>query len=182
MSEMREDVLKVLISEEEIKRRVKELGKQITEDFAGKDIVVVSVLKGSVMFMADLLREIDVHTEIDFMVCSSYGSGVVSTGAVKMLKDIFLPIEGRDVIIVEDILDTGKTLHYIKDYLWARKPNSIQICTLLDKPERRQADINADYIGFVVPDEFVIGYGLDYDEHYRNLPYIGVLKPSVYSE
>ena len=182
MSEMREDVLKVLISEEEIKRRVKELGKQITEDFAGKDIVVVSVLKGSVMFMADLLREIDVHTKIDFMVCSSYGSGVVSTGAVKMLKDIFLPIEGRDVIIVEDILDTGKTLHYIKDYLWARKPNSIQICTLLDKPERRQADINADYIGFVVPDEFVIGYGLDYDEHYRNLPYIGVLKPSVYSE
>ncbi len=182
MSEMREDVLKVLISEEEIKRRVKELGKQITEDYAGKDIVVVSVLKGSVMFMADLLREIDVHTEIDFMVCSSYGSGVVSTGAVKMLKDIFLPIEGRDVIIVEDILDTGKTLHYIKDYLWARKPNSIQICTLLDKPERRQADINADYIGFVVPDEFVIGYGLDYDEHYRNLPYIGVLKPSVYSE
>ncbi len=182
MSEMREDVLKVLISEEEIKRRVKELGKQITEDYAGKDIVVVSVLKGSVMFMADLLRGIDVHTEIDFMVCSSYGSGVVSTGAVKMLKDIFLPIEGRDVIIVEDILDTGKTLHYIKDYLWARKPNSIQICTLLDKPERRQADINADYIGFVVPDEFVIGYGLDYDEHYRNLPYIGVLKPSVYSE
>ena len=101
---------------------------------------------------------------------------------IKMLKDIFLPIEGRNVLIVEDILDTGKTLHYIKDYLWARKPSSIRICTLLDKPERRQAEINADYIGFVVPDEFVIGYGLDFDEHYRNLPYIGVLKPSVYSE
>ena len=182
MSAMRDDVLRVLISEEEIERRIEELGKQITEDYAGKDIVVVSVLKGSVMFMADLLREIDTHTEIDFMVCSSYGSGVVSTGAVKMLKDIFLPIEGRDVLIVEDILDTGKTLHYIKDYLWARKPSSIRICTLLDKPERRQAEINADYIGFVVPDEFVIGYGLDFDEHYRNLPYIGVLKPSVYSE
>ncbi len=177
---MNDDVLKILISEEEIEKRVKELGRQISDDYAGKSLVVVSVLKGSVMFMADLLRALDIHTEIDFMVVSSYGSGVVSTGAVKMLKDIFLPIEGRDVLIVEDILDTGKTLHYIKDYLGARKPNSIRICTLLDKPERREADIVADYVGFNVPDEFVIGYGLDYDEHYRNLPFIGVLKPEVY--
>ena len=177
---MNDDVLKILISEEEIEKRVKELGRQISDDYVGKSLVVVSVLKGSVMFMADLLRALDIHTEIDFMVVSSYGSGVVSTGAVKMLKDIFLPIEGRDVLIVEDILDTGKTLHYIKDYLGARKPNSIRICTLLDKPERREADIVADYVGFNVPDEFVIGYGLDYDEHYRNLPFIGVLKPEVY--
>ena len=177
---MNDDVLKILISEEEIEKRVKELGRQISDDYVGKSLVVVSVLKGSVMFMADLLRALDIHTEIDFMVVSSYGSGVVSTGAVKMLKDIFLPIEGRDVLIVEDILDTGKTLHYIKDYLGARKPNSIMICTLLDKPERREADIVADYVGFNVPDEFVIGYGLDYDEHYRNLPFIGVLKPEVY--
>ncbi len=177
---MYDDVLKILISEEEIEKRVKELGRQISDDYAGKSLVVVSVLKGSVMFMADLLRALDIHTEIDFMVVSSYGSGVVSTGAVKMLKDIFLPIEGRDVLIVEDILDTGKTLHYIKDYLGARKPNSIRICTLLDKPERREADIVADYVGFNVPDEFVIGYGLDYDEHYRNLPFIGVLKPEIY--
>ena len=177
---MNDDVLKILISKEEIEERVKELGRQISDDYAGKSLVVVSVLKGSVMFMADLLRAMDIHTEIDFMVVSSYGSGVVSTGAVKMLKDIFLPIEGRDVLIVEDILDTGKTLHYIKDYLGAREPNSIRICTLLDKPERREADIVADYVGFIVPDEFVIGYGLDYDEHYRNLPFIGVLKPEVY--
>ena len=174
------DVLKVLISEEELQTRIKELGKDITEDYKGKEIIVVSVLKGSIMFMADLLRRIDTHVEIDFMVVSSYGSGVVSTGAVKMLKDVFLSIEGKDVLIVEDILDTGKTLHYIKDYLAARKPSSIKICTLLDKPERREADIAADYVGFIVPDEFVIGYGLDFDEKYRNLPYIGVLKPSVY--
>ena len=174
------DVLKVLISEDDLQTRIKELGKEITEDYKGKDIIVISVLKGSIMFMADLLRSIDTHVEIDFMVVSSYGSGVVSTGAVKMLKDIFLSIEGKDVLIVEDILDTGKTLHYIKEYLGARKPSSIKICTLLDKPERREADITADYVGFVVPDEFVIGYGLDFDERYRNLPYIGVLKPSVY--
>ena len=174
------DVLKVLISEEELQARIKELGKEITDDYAYKDLVVVSVLKGSIMFMADLLRRIDTHVEIDFMVVSSYGAGVVSTGAVKMLKDVFLSIEGKDVLIVEDILDTGRTLHYIKGYLGGRKPNSIKICTLLDKPERREADIAADYVGFVVPDEFVVGYGLDFDERYRNLPYIGVLKPSVY--
>ena len=174
------DVLKVLISREELQTRIKELGQEITKDYEGKELVVISVLKGSIMFMADLLRNIDTHVEIDFMVVSSYGAGVVSTGAVKMLKDVFLSIEGKDVLIVEDILDTGRTLHYIKDYLDARKPNSIKICTLLDKPERREADITADYVGFTVPDEFVIGYGLDFNEKYRNVPYIGVLKPSVY--
>ena len=171
-----QDLLKVLISEEELQERIIELGKEITDDYSGKDLVVVSVLKGSIMFMADLLRRIDTHVEIDFMVVSSYGAGVVSTGAVKMLKDVFLSIENKDVLIVEDILDTGRTLHYIKDYLGGRKPNSIKICTLLDKPERREAD----YVGFIVPDEFVVGYGLDFDERYRNLPYIGVLKPSIY--
>ena len=175
------DVLKVLLTEEEIHKRVQELGQQLSLDYSGKDVVVVSVLKGSIMFMADLLRAYKNHVEIDFMVVSSYGAGVVSTGAVKMLKDVFLSIEGKDVIIVEDILDTGRTLHYIKDYLGARKPNSIKICTLLDKPERREADIEAEYVGFVVPDDCVVGYGLDYDERYRNLPYIGVLKPSIYN-
>lgn len=174
------DVLKVLITEDELRKRVYELGDQLTKDYSGKDVVVISVLKGSIMFMADLLRAFNNHVEIDFMVVSSYGAGVVSTGAVKMIKDVFLSIEGKDVLIVEDILDTGRTLHYIKEYLQGRKPNSIRICTLLDKPERREADISADYVGFTVPDEFVIGYGLDFNEKYRNLPYIGVLKPSLY--
>ena len=174
------DVLKVLITEDELRKRVYELGDQLTKDYSGKDVVVISVLKGSIMFMADLLRAFNNHVEIDFMVVSSYGAGVVSTGAVKMIKDVFLSIEGKDVLIVEDILDTGRTLHYIKEYLEGRKPNSIRICTLLDKPERREADISADYVGFTVPDEFVIGYGLDFNEKYRNLPYIGVLKPSLY--
>ena len=174
------DVLKVLITEEELRKRVYELGDQLTKDYSGKDVVVISVLKGSIMFMADLLRAFNNHVEIDFMVVSSYGAGVVSTGAVKMIKDVFLSIEGKDVLIVEDILDTGRTLHYIKEYLQGRKPNSIRICTLLDKPERREVDISADYVGFTVPDEFVIGYGLDFNEKYRNLPYIGVLKPSLY--
>ena len=178
---MRDDILKTLITEEELKARVRELGRQISRDYEGREIILVSVLKGSVIFMADLMREIENHTEIDFMVVSSYGSGTVSTGAVKMLKDIYVNIEGKDVIIVEDILDTGKTLFYIRELLKARRPNSIKICTLLDKPERRAADINADYSGFVVPDEFVVGYGLDFDERYRNLPFIGVLKSSVYS-
>ena len=166
------DVLKVLITEDELRKRVYELGDQLTKDYSGKDVVVISVLKGSIMFMADLLRAFNNHVEIDFMVVSSYGAGVVSTGAVKMIKDVFLSIEGKDVLIVEDILDTGRTLHYIKEYLQGRKPNSIRICTLLDKPERREADISADYVGFTVPDEFVIGYGLDFNEKYRNLPYI----------
>ncbi len=179
---MKDDILEILVTEEQLRDRVRELGQQISRDYAGREVILVSVLKGSVVFMADLMREIDLHTEIDFMVVSSYGSGTVSTGAVKMLKDIYVNIEGKDVIIVEDILDTGRTLHYIMELLQARRPRSIRICTLLDKPERRAAPVNAEYAGFTVPDKFVVGYGLDYDERYRNLPFIGVLKASVYMD
>ncbi|MEG0833494.1 MAG: hypoxanthine phosphoribosyltransferase [Oscillospiraceae bacterium] len=179
---MHNDVLKVLLSKEEINERVTEIGAKITEDYKGTDLVVVSVLKGSVIFVSDLIRTIDLHTEIDFMVVSSFQGGVVSTGAVKIMKDIDIPIENRDVLIVEDILDSGKTLEYITEILKGRDPKSLRICTLLDKPSRRMSSVKADYVGFVVPDEFVIGYGLDYEEKYRNLPYIGVLKPCVYSD
>ncbi len=178
---MHNDVLKVLLSEEEIATKVKELGKLISADYEGKIPLVVSVLKGSVVFVSDLIRSLDVNTEIDFMVVSSFTGGVVSSGIVKIMKDIDIPIENRDVLIVEDILDSGLTLEYITGILQDRNPSSIRIATLLDKPTRRKSSIKADYVGFEIPDEFVIGYGLDYDEHYRNLPYIGVLKPSVYS-
>ena len=172
---MREDVLKVLVSEEEIREKVKEMGRRITEDYKGKNLLLVTVLKGAVVFLADLMREIDVPAEIDFMVVSSYGSGVKSSGVVKIVKDLDTPLEGKD------ILDSGLTLSYLKEILEGRGPRSIQIAALLDKPTRRKVDLKADYIGFSVPDEFVIGYGLDYDEKYRNLPYIGILKPEVYS-
>ncbi len=179
---MQEDILRVLISEEEIHQAVEKLGKQISQDYQGKDLLMVSVLKGSIVFMADLMRAIDCKVTIDFMSVSSYGSGVKTSGVVKILKDLDVPLEGRDVLIVEDILDSGKTLSYLVDVLTQRNPNSIRIATLLDKPERREADIHSDYFGFHVPDEFVVGYGLDYAEQYRNLPYIGVLKPQVYSK
>lgn len=179
---MRDDVLETLVSQEELSARCKELGRQITEDYAGKELCVISLLKGAVIFMSDLLRCIDLYTQIDFMVVSSYGKGTVSTGAVQILKDVDINIEGKDVLIVEDILDTGKTLHYVMQLLQARQPASIRICTLLDKPERRIADVHADYVGFDVPDKFVVGYGLDYAQSYRNLPYIGVLKASVYTK
>lgn len=178
---MHSDVLKVLISEEEIAEKVAEIGTQISKDYAGKTPVVISVLKGSFVFMADLIRAIDVKTEIDFMVVSSF-DGIVSTGAVRIIKDIDISVEGRDVLIVEDILDSGLTLEYLTEIFKGRDPASLRIATLLDKPSRRKANILPDYIGFTIPDEFVIGYGLDYNEHYRNIPYIGVLKPSVYSE
>lgn len=178
---MHEDILKVLLSEEALSQKVKELGKRISEDYNGKNLMMVSVLKGSVVFMADLMRAIDIPCEIDFMCVSSYGSGAKTSGVVKIVKDLDISLEGQDLLIVEDILDSGLTLSYIKSILLKRSPNSIKLCTLLDKPERRQADIVADYIGFSVPDEFVVGYGLDYAEHYRNLPYIGILKPQVYT-
>lgn len=178
---MHEDVLKVLLTEEQINQKVRELGEQITNDYVGKDLIIVSILKGSVVFVADLMRAIDIHTEIDFMVVSSFSGGVVSSGAVKIIKDLDIALENKDILIVEDILDSGKTLEYITEILMARDPASLKICTLLDKPSKRQVEIKPDYVGFVVPDEFVVGYGLDYDEHYRNLPYIGVLKPCVYS-
>ena len=179
---MKEDILKVLLSEDDIAARVAEIGAQISRDYAGKRLVMVSVLKGSVVFMAELMRAVTVPAEIDFMCVSSYGSGVKTSGVVKIIKDLDNDLAGMDLLLVEDILDSGMTLEYIKKLLLGRNPNSIKICTLLDKPERRKADVAADYKGFEVPDEFVVGYGLDYAEKYRNLPYIGVLKPSVYGE
>ncbi|MFA9380341.1 MAG: hypoxanthine phosphoribosyltransferase [Acetanaerobacterium sp.] len=178
---MKEDILKILITEDEISASVREMGRRISEDYRGKNLLLISILKGSVVFMADLMRAIDIHARIDFMSVSSYGAGTRSSGVVKIVKDLDMPIEGFDVLIVEDILDSGMTLSYITELLEARDPASIRICTLLDKPERRKADIRADYVGFEVPDEFVVGYGLDFSEKYRNLPYVGVLKPEVYS-
>ena len=178
---MKEDVLRVLLSEDEIREKVRELGGKITADYKNSNLMLVTVLKGAVVFLADLMRQIDVPAEIDFMVVSSYGSGVKSSGVVKIVKDLDVPLAGKDILIVEDILDSGLTLSYIKELLESRGPRSIRIATLLDKPSRRKVDLQADYIGFSVPDEFGIGYGLDYDEKYRNLPYIGILKPEVYS-
>ena len=177
---MKEDVLRVLLSEDEIREKVRELGGKITADYKNSNLMLVTVLKGAVVFLADLMRQIDVPAEIDFMVVSSYGSGVKSSGVVKIVKDLDVPLAGKDILIVEDILDSGLTLSYIKELLESRGPRSIRIATLLDKPSRRKVDLQADYIGFSVPDEFVIGYGLDYDEKYRNLPFVGVLKPEVY--
>ena len=180
MKEMDKDILEVFYSEEQLKTKVAELGAAITRDYQGKSPVLVSVLRGSYIFMADLTRAIDLPCTVDFMSVSSYGTGTTSIGQVKILKDLSEPIEGKVLIIVEDILDSGNTLFYLRDVLAARKPASIAICTLLDKPERRTKPIQADYSGFEVPDAFVVGYGLDYAEKYRNLPYIGVLKPEVY--
>lgn len=177
---MNNDIEKILITEEEIKDINQRLGRQISEDYKGKNLLLVSVLKGSIVFMADLMREISIPCEIDFMCVSSYGSGIKTSGVVKIIKDLDIKLEGRDVLIVEDILDSGLTLSYITDILSARNPNSIKICTFLDKPERRQADVYAHYKGVDIPDEFVVGYGLDCDEIYRNLPYVGVVKPCIY--
>lgn len=176
------EIEKILLSEQEIKAIVARLGQQITEDYKDKNLLVVSVLKGSVMIMADLLREIKLPCRIDFMSVSSYGSGTVSSGTVKIIKDLDINLAGYDILIVEDILDSGMTLSNLKEILLTRKPASVKICTFLDKPERRKANIVPDYVGARVPDEFVVGYGLDYDEKYRNLPFVGVLSPSVYAE
>lgn len=178
---LNDDILEVLLSEEEIREKVAELGARLTRDYAGKTPFFLGVLKGCYVFMSDLVRNVDLHCSMDFMAVSSYGGGTSSTGAVRITKDLSRDIEGKDVIIVEDILDSGITLSYLKKYLQNRKPASIRIVTLLDKPARRRADIRADYCGFTVPDEFVVGYGLDYAEDYRNLPYIGILKPEIYS-
>ena len=181
MADMRNDLEYILVDEEELKAISKQLGANISRDYEGKDLIIVSVLKGAFVFCADIYRCITIPCEIDFMAISSYGSGT-TPGAVRLIKDLGVDIAGKDVLIVEDILDSGKSLSYTIELLKARKPNSIKICTLLDKPDRRQADITADYIGKVIPDEFVVGYGLDYDEKYRNLPYIGVLKRQVYEK
>ena len=177
---MTQDIERILLTRDEIEDKVSEIGRRITGDFRDKDPIFVGVLKGCFIFMADLMRHVDIKCSMDFMAVSSY-SGTSSTGAVKINKDLSQDIEGRHVIIVEDILDSGVTLSYLKRYLMGRKPASINIVTLLDKPARRKADVFADYSCFEVPDAFVVGYGLDYNEHYRNLPYIGVLKPDIYS-
>ena len=176
---LHDDVEEILIDTDALAARVVELGSQLTGAYAGRDPVLVSVLKGSLVFLADLMRAMDLPSSIDLMEVSSY-AGTETSGQVRILKDLSKPIEGRDVIVVEDIIDTGLTLNYLLGYLADRRPASIKICCLLDKPARRLADIPIDYIGFTIPDRFVIGYGLDYEERYRNLPYIGVLKPSVY--
>lgn len=180
---MLNDIERVLISEEELKAIVKRLGAEITRDYKDKKLVLVSVLKGSVVFMADLMREIKVPCSIDFMSVSSYGSGTKTSGVVRIIKDLDTDVvDGADLLIVEDILDSGVTLEYLIKVISARNPNSVRICTLLDKPERRKANVKADYAGAQVPDAFVVGYGLDYDEKYRNLPFVGALKPSVYEK
>ncbi len=167
--------VRVLISEEEIKKRVSELAVQISRDYAEKDLFVVGILKGAVVFVSDLIREIAVPLEMDFMAISSYGASTQSSGVVKMLKDLDTPVEGRDVLIVEDIIDTGLTLSYLTELLRSRKPNSVQTAVLLDKPDRRKIEYVPDYVGFTVPDKFVIGYGIDYNHKFRELPYIGVV-------
>ena len=177
---LEKDIEKVLITKEEIQVRCEELGKELTETYKDSNPLVVGVLKGAVPFMADIIRSIDAYLELDFMDVSSYGNATVSSGEVKIVKDLDTNVEGRDLLIVEDIIDSGRTLAYLVDLFKYRKANSVKIVTLLDKPEGRVVDIEADYVGFNVPNEFVVGYGLDYAEAYRNLPYIGVLKPSVY--
>ncbi len=179
---MQNDILKILITEEEIKTKVKEMGKQISKDYAQKNLMLISVLKGAVVFLADLMREITIHTEVDFMAVSSYGKSTKTSGIVRIIKDLDINLEGYDVLIVEDILDSGTTLSYLTKVLKTRNPMSLKIATLLNKPERRVQNIQPDYCGFNIPDEFVIGYGLDYAEKYRNLPYIGVLKKEVYKK
>ncbi|WP_031515466.1 hypoxanthine phosphoribosyltransferase [Desulfofalx alkaliphila] len=177
---MHQDVQKILLTEEEIKDRVQQLGRQISEDYRGESILVVGILKGAMIFLADLVRHLEIPTFFDFMAVSSYGSSTMSSGAVRILKDLDKSIEGKNVIIVEDIVDTGLTLSYLVDNLRAREPATIKVCTLLDKPDRRTVDVTIDYNGFTIPDEFVVGYGLDFNERYRNLPYIAVLKPEIY--
>ncbi len=177
---MEDDIQRILVSEEEIHAKVSAIGAQISRDFEGKDPFFVGVLKGCFIFMADLMRTVNIHCSMDFMAVSSY-SGTNSTGAVKINKDLREDIADRHLILVEDILDSGITLNYLKSYLMIRQPASISVATLLDKPARRKADIKADYSCFEIPDAFVVGYGLDYNERYRNLPYIGVLKPEIYS-
>ena len=181
-NDMMQDIQEVLLSEEKLQQIVRDIGAQISKDYAGKKLLMVSILKGSVVFMADLMRAITIPCRIDFMAVSSYGSGAKTSGVVKIIKDLDIPLEGYDLLIVEDILDSGMTLSYIVDMLKSRGPKSIRICTLFDKPERRMAEVKATYVGTKVPDAFIVGYGLDYDERYRNLPFVGVLKPEVYGE
>ncbi|MCL2891481.1 hypoxanthine phosphoribosyltransferase [Brenneria tiliae] len=176
---MMKHTVEVMISEQEVKARVTELGRQISEHYrdSGSDMVLVGLLRGSFIFMADLCRAIDVSHEVDFMTASSYGSGMSTTRDVKILKDLDEDIRGKDVLIVEDIIDSGNTLSRVSEILQLRSPKSLAICTLLDKPERREVDVNVEWVGFSIPDEFVVGYGIDYAQHYRHLPYVGRVIP-----
>lgn len=177
---MKQDIEHILISEEDIQEKVKELGEFLSEEYKDKNPLLVGVLKGALPFMADLIKAMDIYLEIDFMDVSSYGNATQSSGEVKILKDLDTNIEGRHVLFVEDIIDTGRTLLYLKDMFEYRQAESVKIVTLLDKPSGRAVDMDVDWVGFDVPDEFVVGYGLDYRENYRNLPYVGVLKPKIY--
>jgi hypoxanthine phosphoribosyltransferase len=179
--EQADDVAEILVSAEQIAAKVRDLGAQIAADYQGKDLVLVSILKGALPFLADLMRATPIPLALDFLEVSSYGAGTESTGAVRILKDLANPIEGRHVLVVEDILDTGHTLSYVFDHLRSQRPASVRLCVLLDKPARRIIPVEIDYRGFEIPDKFVVGYGLDYAERYRNLPFVGVLKPEVYT-
>ena len=179
---LEQDIKKILISHDEIVTAARELGQKLTEDYQGKNPILVGILKGSVPFMAELIKHIDTHIELDFMLVSSYHGGTSSSGVINIIKDMDQDIKGRDILFVEDIIDTGKTLKSLKELFEGRQPASVKIATLLDKPEGRLVDIEADYTCFTIPNEFVVGYGLDYDENYRNLPYIGILKEEVYSK
>ena len=170
------ETVRVMISEEETEQRIRELGEKISEDYKGKQVHLICVLKGGVFFMCELAKRISVPVSMDFMSVSSYGDGTSSTGVVRIAKDLDETLEGKDVIVVEDIIDSGRTLYYLLDVLKKRNPNSRRLCTLLDKPDRRVRDVKVDYVGFEIPDEFVVGYGLDYAQKYRNLPYIGVVE------
>lgn len=176
-----DDIAEILLDAGTIARRVRQLGAQIADDYVGRDLVLVSILKGALPFLADLMREIRIYCSLDFLEVSSYGAGTSSSGVVRILKDLAKPIEGRDVLVVEDILDTGHTLSYVMEHLRGQHPASLGLCALLDKPARRVVPISVDYRGFQIADKFVVGYGLDFAERYRNLPFIGVLKPEVYT-
>jgi hypoxanthine phosphoribosyltransferase len=175
-----DDIAEVLIDEASLAKRVREMGAQIADDYRGKDLVLVSILKGALPFLADLMRQVQIPLALDFLEVSSYGSGTETSGVVRILKDLAKSIEARDVLVVEDILDTGHTLNFVVEHLRSQRPASVRLCTLLDKPARRVVPVAIDYRGFEIPDKFVVGYGLDYAEKYRNLPFIGVLKPEVY--
>ena len=176
------DIKSVLISEEEIKEMIRDLGDRISEDYKGKEILFVVILKGSLVFAADLMRHITVPVKLDFMQASSYGSGTTSSGLINIKKDLDNDAGGKHILIIEDIIDSGNTLAKLKKLLLDRNPASVKICTLLSKPSRREMDVEVEYIGKEIPDEFVVGYGLDFDERYRNLPYVGILKPKVYAD
>lgn len=180
---LEKDILKVVVTQEELQEAIKRLGAMLTEEYRDKDVLVIGILRGAAMFMADIIREMDCYLEMDFMDVSSYHGGSQSSGEVKIIKDLDSAVEGRHLLIVEDIIDTGRTLKYIVELLKHRKAASVKVCSLIDKPDARVIkDITADYVGIEVPNEFLVGYGLDYQQKYRNLPYIGVLKPEVYTE